>query len=153
MPLFFAIMLWQYVNAAVAQLDRVPDSDSGGRGFESRQPYQKAGIPIRGCLSFFVKDREPTTYRCEAHSIRRRLFCALRKTGRGFESRQPYQKAGIPIRGYLPFLLRIVNPRPTAAKHIQSAGGCFALCVKQVVGSNPVSRTKTQPPRMGWLRF
>ena len=25
--------------AAVAQLDRVPDSDSGGRGFESRQPY------------------------------------------------------------------------------------------------------------------
>ncbi len=28
--------------AAVAQLDRVPDSDSGGRGFESRQPYQKA---------------------------------------------------------------------------------------------------------------
>ena len=27
--------------AAVAQLDRVPDSDSGGRGFESRQPYQR----------------------------------------------------------------------------------------------------------------
>ena len=34
---------WQPLseNAAVAQLDRVPDSDSGGRGFESRQPYQK----------------------------------------------------------------------------------------------------------------
>ena len=29
--------------AAVAQLDRVPDSDSGGRGFESRQPYQDPG--------------------------------------------------------------------------------------------------------------
>ena len=31
--------------AAVAQLDRVPDSDSGGRGFESRQPYQNPGAP------------------------------------------------------------------------------------------------------------
>ena len=31
--------------AAVAQLDRVPDSDSGGRGFESRQPYHmKKGL-------------------------------------------------------------------------------------------------------------
>ena len=30
--------------AAVAQLDRVPDSDSGGRGFESRQPYHKKRI-------------------------------------------------------------------------------------------------------------
>ncbi len=29
-----------FIYAAVAQLDRVPDSDSGGRGFESRQPYQ-----------------------------------------------------------------------------------------------------------------
>ena len=28
------------ICAAVAQLDRVPDSDSGGRGFESRRPYQ-----------------------------------------------------------------------------------------------------------------
>ncbi len=33
---------------AVAQLDRVPDSDSGGRGFESRQPYQDPDAPIRG---------------------------------------------------------------------------------------------------------
>ena len=32
--------------AAVAQLDRVPDSDSGGRGFESRQPYYKSGFPF-----------------------------------------------------------------------------------------------------------
>ena len=31
--------------AAVAQLDRVPDSDSGGRGFESRQPYQQQASP------------------------------------------------------------------------------------------------------------
>ena len=33
--------------AAVAQLDRVPDSDSGGRGFESRQPYLKNRLPLR----------------------------------------------------------------------------------------------------------
>ena len=34
---FFFFFFMRY--AAVAQLDRVPDSDSGGRGFESRQPY------------------------------------------------------------------------------------------------------------------
>ena len=34
---FFCYNTMRY--AAVAQLDRVPDSDSGGRGFESRQPY------------------------------------------------------------------------------------------------------------------
>ena len=33
------VKLEQKEYAAVAQLDRVPDSDSGGRGFESRRPY------------------------------------------------------------------------------------------------------------------
>ena len=40
---FFCYNTMRY--AAVAQLDRVPDSDSGGRGFESRQPYQKQTPP------------------------------------------------------------------------------------------------------------
>ena len=39
--------------AAVAQLDRVPDSDSGGRGFESRQPYQEKP-PIRCEIGGFL---------------------------------------------------------------------------------------------------
>ena len=44
--------------AAVAQLDRVPDSDSGGRGFESRRPYQEKaspqGMPFLGVVEGFV---------------------------------------------------------------------------------------------------
>ena len=39
--------------AAVAQLDRVPDSDSGGRGFESRQPYQKQTPPSGGVCFWY----------------------------------------------------------------------------------------------------
>ena len=38
--------------AAVAQLDRVPDSDSGGRGFESRQPYHENHRFLRGIGGF-----------------------------------------------------------------------------------------------------
>ena len=41
---FFCYNTMRY--AAVAQLDRVPDSDSGGRGFESRQPYQNPVTPL-----------------------------------------------------------------------------------------------------------
>ena len=36
--------------AAVAQLDRVPDSDSGGRGFESRQPYHSINPYLIQCV-------------------------------------------------------------------------------------------------------
>ncbi len=42
--------------AAVAQLDRVPDSDSGGRGFESRRPYQKTVAPT-GAAAFLAREK------------------------------------------------------------------------------------------------
>ena len=57
------------VYAAVAQLDRVPDSDSGGRGFESRQPYHvktrpqghvaAQAPPHRPATLFFLFRRDP----------------------------------------------------------------------------------------------
>ena len=45
-------LLYRY--AAVAQLDRVPDSDSGGRGFESRQPYHEKPSDDETIRRFFV---------------------------------------------------------------------------------------------------
>ena len=78
---------------------------------------------------------------------------AQRGTGRGFESRQPYQEqappCGVPVSGKD----ERRNPRPPGAKHIQSAGGWFALCANQVVGSNPVSRTKNPVSHQGYRVF
>ena len=41
------------IYAAVAQLDRVPDSDSGGRGFESRQPYHEKTVDLKKIGGFW----------------------------------------------------------------------------------------------------
>ena len=43
------------LHAAIAQLDRVPDYDSVGRGFESLLPYQKSRYPFGYLLFCFVK--------------------------------------------------------------------------------------------------
>ena len=56
--------------APVAQLDRVSDSDSEGRWFESSRAYQKRA-PHRGALFWLVRRTfdEPATFRCEARQI------------------------------------------------------------------------------------
>ena len=54
---FILVKLEQKEYAAVAQLDRVPDSDSGGRGFESRRPYQNTAAPQRSG-GFFNRERD-----------------------------------------------------------------------------------------------
>ena len=43
------------MHAAIAQLDRVTDYESVGRGFESLLPYQKNQIPIRVSGFLFCK--------------------------------------------------------------------------------------------------
>ena len=57
-------------HAPVAQLDRVTDYESVGRGFESLPAYQNIGYPFRGGRCFF--------YQCKKDSRRlrqrKRLF-------------------------------------------------------------------------------
>ena len=42
-------------HAAIAQLDRVTDYESVGRGFESLSPYQKADTHSGICFLFYVR--------------------------------------------------------------------------------------------------
>ena len=44
--------------APVAQLDRVTDYESVGRGFESLPAYQNIGYPFRGGRCFFIVVRK-----------------------------------------------------------------------------------------------
>ncbi len=64
--------------AAVAQLDRVPDSDSGGRGFESRQPYHilKARKAARSPGFFY---RQNARAKLVNHFVEHLIFCCKEK--------------------------------------------------------------------------
>ncbi len=42
-------------NAPVAQLDRAPDYESGGQGFESLRVYHFQSLVIKGLRGFFCK--------------------------------------------------------------------------------------------------
>ena len=44
------------VHAPVAQLDRVTDYESVGRGFESLPAYQKTGYSLRNNLFFIMSE-------------------------------------------------------------------------------------------------
>ena len=46
----------------VAQLDRASDSDSEGRGFESRRAYQKNNSGTKCRCYFFIKSRDSNTH-------------------------------------------------------------------------------------------
>ena len=133
-----------------------------GRGFESRQPYQEQAPPC-GVPVFGIDERKGT------HDLQVRstfnppeALRAQRGTGRGFESRQPYQKfvapsgatsfcilgmdsnpralgkapgapcnprwpapqgRSNPVLSILTGEMNYGNPRPPGAKHVRSAGG------------------------------
>ena len=53
----------ELAHAAIAQLDRVTDYESVGRGFESLSPYQKQETPSG--VSCFCFRRGTRTFQCE----------------------------------------------------------------------------------------
>ena len=53
---YYTLALRKQMYAAVAQLDRVTDYESVGRGFESLSPYQERVVPF-GMPRFCIKKR------------------------------------------------------------------------------------------------
>ena len=53
---YYTLALRKQMYAAVAQLDRVTDYESVGRGFESLSPYQERVVPF-GMTRFCIKKR------------------------------------------------------------------------------------------------
>ena len=54
---YYTLALREQMYAAVAQLDRVTDYESVGRGFESLSPYQKTGYPFWDSPFFGMEKR------------------------------------------------------------------------------------------------
>ncbi len=51
-------------HAAIAQLDRVTDYESVGRGFESLLPYQKENTTQSGGVFLFRVGRDSNPFKC-----------------------------------------------------------------------------------------
>ena len=91
-------------HAAIAQLDRVTDYESVGRGFESLSPYQETRYPF-GCLVFCFsreKELEPSKSNLPVAGWAAAVSTALRPYNLSFgqigsEFLSPYQETRCPF--------------------------------------------------------